>query len=346
MEDKMCTWLQTLLPRQPKRNSIANNYRITGHFQQITNSNENLIKVVKSEKQLLERDVACQAYAQDLKAPRHVLNDLIDKLELQKWLKSEMVGTMEYSELLTTLMMYTGNERIGCIGNPDQVIKWDHLMGYRIHDGTETLFITRICCHETSHYIICTCNMLQSFSHNDNKLINIRSLHGHADAVQVSHTQWCMISEMNSFTYGGLTCPANHSFCLEVTEDFTMGHINIVGRVTLETDVSPWWDDTVYEEGTRAMTKIMDLVQQVILKTEYHLHQAQVEANLAKKTAEILTSASTCSAQYVYTCGLIFIITLLQFCYLRHHVRTLKASTKGAFILSPVQVQTLQKLDP
>uniref|UniRef100_A0A3B3RSC3 Uncharacterized protein n=1 Tax=Paramormyrops kingsleyae TaxID=1676925 RepID=A0A3B3RSC3_9TELE len=392
-------------------NSIANSYRITGQsqyttwlanqiatgFQHVTNSNENLIKAVKSEAQtllslskalfnqtqFLERDVACRTYAQDLfttarqeildlrlrKPPRHVLNDLIDKLELQKWLRSEMVGTMEYSELLTTLMMYTGNECIGCIGffvtfplsNPDQVypnsttirslgtvvkdqvIKWDHLMGYMMLKGTETLFSTRTCCHETSHYIICTCNTLQPFSHNDTKLINIHSLHGHADAVQVSHTQWCIISEMNSFTYGGLTCPANHTFCLEVTEDFTMGHINILGRVPLETDISPWWDDTFYEEGTR---------------TEYHLHQAQVEANLVKKTAEILTSASTRSAQYIYTwwdwvfracvitSGLIFIITLLQFCYLRHHIRALKTSTKSAFILSPLWVQTLQKLDP
>lgn len=148
-----------------------------------------------------------------------------------------MVETMEYSELLTTLMMYTGNECIDCIGNPDhvypnsttihslavtvknQVIKWDHLMGYMVHDGTETLFITRTCCHETSHCIICPCNMLQSFSHNDTKLINIHSLHGHADAVQVSHTQRCIISEMNSFTYGGLTCPADYSFCVVVTEN-------------------------------------------------------------------------------------------------------------------------------
>ncbi len=63
---------------------------------------------------------------------------------------------VKYSELLSTIMMYTGNECIGCIGffatfpliHPDQVypnstnirsigmvvkdqvIKWDHLTGY------------------------------------------------------------------------------------------------------------------------------------------------------------------------------------------------------------------------
>lgn len=66
-------------------------------------------------------------------------------------------------------------------------------------------------------------------------------LHGHSDAIQVSHTQWCVISEMNSLTYGGLTCPANHSFCLEVTKDFSMGQINILGRMPQDTEISwPW----------------------------------------------------------------------------------------------------------
>ncbi|KAL0201468.1 hypothetical protein M9458_004655, partial [Cirrhinus mrigala] len=107
--------------------------------------------------------------------------------------------------------------------------------------------------------------------------------------------------EMNSFTYGGLTCPANHSFCLEVMEDFSMGQINILGRVPLDTSVSPWWEDTFYEQGTQAMIDTMDLVQNIISQTEYHLTQAQVEATLAKKTAIILSSSSTRSAKYAYT---------------------------------------------
>ncbi len=77
-------------------------------FQHITNSNDNIIKAVRSEAQALltishtlfnqtrtiERDLACRSYAQDLftatrqeildlplhKTPRHVLNDLIEVL--------------------------------------------------------------------------------------------------------------------------------------------------------------------------------------------------------------------------------------------------------------------------
>ncbi len=113
--------------------------------------------------------------------------------------------------------MYTGNECIGCIGifatfpliHPDQVypnstnirsigmvvkdqvIKWDHLTGYMTLKGTETLFTSRTCCHETHNYVVCTCNTLQPFSPNDSKLISVESLHGHSNAIQVSHTQWC-----------------------------------------------------------------------------------------------------------------------------------------------------------
>lgn len=94
---------------------------------------------------------------------------------------------------------------------------------------------------------------------------------------------------MNPFTYGGLTCPANHSFCLEVTEDFSMGQINILGRTPQDAEVSQWWDDTFYEHGTQALVEMMDLVQKVILQTEYHLSQVQVETNLARKTAQILS---------------------------------------------------------
>ncbi|XP_048863851.1 uncharacterized protein LOC125738694 [Brienomyrus brachyistius] len=239
----------------------------------------------------------------------------------------------------------------------DQVIKWDHRMGCMTLKGTETLVNTRACCHETTHIISFAPATLQPFSHNDTKLINIHSLHGHAEAVQVSHTQWCVVSEMDSFIYEGLTCPANHTFCLEVTDDFTMGHINILGRVPLDVDVSPWWDDTFYDEDTRTMTETMDLVQQVILQIDYHLHQAHNNNRLTKKTVHILTSASTHSAQYiclwwdwmfricVIASGFIFIITRLQFCYLRHHIKILKTSTKNAFIPSPLQVQPVQRLE-
>ncbi len=267
-------------------------------FQDITNSNDNIIKAVRSEAQALltishtlfnqtrtiERDLACRSYAQDLftatrqevldlhlhKTPRHVLNDLIEVLDLHRWFSSEKMKNVKYSELLSTIMMYTGNECIGYIEffatfpliHPDQVypnstnirsigmvvkdqvIKWDHLTGYMTLKGTETLFTSRTCCHETHNYVVCTCNTLQPFSPNDSKLINVESLHGHSNDIQVSHTQWCVISEMNSFTYGGLTCPADHSFCLEVTEDLSMGQIDILGRMPKDAEVSPWWDDT------------------------------------------------------------------------------------------------------
>ncbi len=267
-------------------------------FQHITNSNDNIIKAVRSEAQALlaishtlfnqtrtiERDLACRSYAQDLftatrqeildlrlhKTPRHVLNNLIEVLDLHRWFSSEKRKNVKYSELLSTIMMYTGNECIGCIGffatfpliHPDQVypnstnirsigmvvedqvIKWDHLTGYMTLKGTETLFTSRTCCHETHNYVVCTCNTLQPFSPNDSKLISVESLHDHSNAIQVSHTQWCVISEMNSFTYGGLTCPADHSFCLEVTEDLSMGQIDILRRMPKDAEVSPWRDDT------------------------------------------------------------------------------------------------------
>ncbi len=86
-------------------------------FQHITHSNDNIIKAVRSEAQALltishtlfnqtrtiERDLACRSYAQDLftatrqeildlrlhKTPRHVLNDLIEVLDLHRWFSSE-----------------------------------------------------------------------------------------------------------------------------------------------------------------------------------------------------------------------------------------------------------------
>ncbi len=116
-------------------------------------------------------------------------------------------------------------------------------MGSPTLKSTETLFTSRTC-HEIHNYVVCTCNALQPFSPNDSKLISVESLHDHSNAIQVSHTQWCVISEMNSFTYGGLTCPADHSFCLEVTEDLSMGQIDLLRRMPKDAEVSPWRDDT------------------------------------------------------------------------------------------------------
>ena len=76
---------------------------------------------------------------------------------------------------------------------------------------------------------------------------------------------------------------------------------SILTRVSLDLVVARWCEDTFYEEGTWALTVTMDLVQQIILKTDYHLTQAQVQANLARITGEILCSSSTLSAQYAYT---------------------------------------------
>ncbi len=76
-----------------------------------------------------------------------------------------------------------------------------------------------------------------------------------------------------------------------------MGQIDILGRMPKDAEVSPWWDDTFYEHGTQALIDTMDLVQNVILQTEYHLSQAQVETNLARKTAQIMSSSSTRSAR-------------------------------------------------
>ncbi|XP_051556758.1 uncharacterized protein LOC127442625 [Myxocyprinus asiaticus] len=405
-------------------NSIVNTFKITKQsqfstwmadqvatgFQRITNSNENIIKAVRSKAQVLllvshtlfnqtrtiERDLACRSYAQDLftaarqeildlrlhKTPRHVLSDLIEILDLNRWQTSDKMKDISYSELLTTIMMYTGNECTGCLGffvtfpliHPDQVfpnsttirsigvtvndqiIKWDHLTGYMTLKGTETQYTSRTCFHETHHYVVCTCNTLQPFSPNDTKLINEQSLHGHYDAIQVSHTQWCVVSEMNSFTYGGLSCPANHYFCPEVTEDFSMGQINILGIIPLEAEASPWWDDNFYEQSTQAVVDTMELAQRIIQQTEYHLAQAQVEANLARKTAKILSNSSTRSAQYAYTwwdwiirgckvgCAVIFTSTLALCCYFRCLIRSMRRSTEVAVALSSLQIPTLQRL--
>ncbi len=55
-----------------------------------------------------------------------------------------------------------------------------------------------------------------------------------------------------------------------------MGQIDILGRMPKDAEVSPWWDDTFYEHGTQALIDTMDLVQNVILQTEYHLTTTEV----------------------------------------------------------------------
>ncbi len=119
-------------------NSAANTYKITKQsqfstwltdqmatgFQHITNSNDNIIKAVRSEAQALlmishtlfnqtrtiERDLACRSYAQDVftatrqeildlrlhKTQRHVLNDLIEVLDLHRWFSSEKMKNQNY----------------------------------------------------------------------------------------------------------------------------------------------------------------------------------------------------------------------------------------------------------
>ncbi|KAG1932908.1 hypothetical protein F2P79_020889 [Pimephales promelas] len=90
----------------------------------------------------------------------------------------------------------------------------------------------------------------------------------------------------------------------------------------MDTDVSPWWEDTFYEQSTQALVNTMDLVQEIILQTEYHLNQAQVEANLwnnlLRHTLPVL---------------------LLQV-----PNPTMRTSTNVAIGLSPLKVPALRKL--
>ncbi|CDQ95550.1 unnamed protein product [Oncorhynchus mykiss] len=143
-----------------------------------------------------------------------------------------------------------------------------------------------------------------------------------------------------------LTCPANHTFCLEVTEDFTIGELNILGRVTMNT-IAPWWEDT-YEMSTRSLMESMAMVQELLQDSSYHLAHSQVIVNLAKKTSTILTSASLASAIYAYTwwdwvyrpcvlaSQLVVTITLVQCCYCRHWITSLRKTTSTSFAMAPL----------
>ena len=389
------------ITKQSQYTAWLTNQIATG-FQHLTSGDNNIIKAVRSEARALiqlsniifnqtnmaEQEAACRMYAQDLftavrqeildlrlrETPRHALIDLIELLELHRWFNSIKMKDISYSELLTTVMLYNGQEGEGCIGfhvtfpfiHPDQVfndattvrslgivvneqvIQWENT-GYMTIRGSEALFTTRACCHETSSYVICTCNTLLPVLTNDTKLINVRSLHGFADAIQVSHTQWCIVSEMNSFFYGGLSCPANHSFCLEVSEDLYMGQLNILGRVPLDTDISPWWKDTFYQESTRMVVQALEMVGQLVRETNVHLDQAQVEVDLARKTARVLSSAST-SAQYAFSwwewtyraCVFasmgILLMTVLQCVYFRRLIRKQRDTLSTALTLGPLNL--------
>ncbi|KAF4114230.1 hypothetical protein G5714_004453 [Onychostoma macrolepis] len=61
-----------------------------------------------------------------------------------------------------------------------------------------------------------------------------------------------------------------------------MGQSNILGRMPLDAEISPWWDDTFYEQGTQALVDTMDLAQRIISQTEYHLSQAQIPHRFSK----------------------------------------------------------------
>uniref|UniRef100_A0A3B1JS90 Uncharacterized protein n=1 Tax=Astyanax mexicanus TaxID=7994 RepID=A0A3B1JS90_ASTMX len=230
----------------------------------------------------------------------------IRNLRLQKNPKHDI----NYAELLSSFTMYISTKCTVCIGFfvvvKNQVIKWDHIVGYMTLENTETLFTSCICCHETTSYILCTCNILKTFSQNNSRLISIQSLHGN----ELFHLQWSDLSGKSQLL------PRDHL------------------------DVSPWWNDTFYEENTCALTETMDLVQ----------------TNLAKKTAEILPSSSTHSAQYTYTgwdwvfrgcvfaSMVTFTVTLIQCCYVRCALRSLCKATHFVPSLVPRLSVALKRL--
>uniref|UniRef100_A0A8C7JS09 Uncharacterized protein n=1 Tax=Oncorhynchus kisutch TaxID=8019 RepID=A0A8C7JS09_ONCKI len=307
---------------------------------------DSIIKAIKSEAETLltlsrmvfvkthtVEHITYRTYTQDLfkaarqeildlclgKAPRHALNNLIVSLELEKWFKSDNIQNILYAELLAALHPLW-------VVIKDQIIKCDHFAGYSFVNGTNTLVTTWSCCPETSSYVICTCNTLSRLPPRSGPLF-VQAAFG------VSHTQWRVIT--------------NHTFCLEVTEDFTIGELNILGRVPMNTDISPWWEDT-YEMSTRSLMESMAMVQELLQDSSYHLPHSQVIVNLAKKTATILTSASLASAIYAYTwwdwvyrpcvlaSQLVVTITLVQCCYCRHWNTSLRKTTSTSFAMAPL----------
>ncbi len=86
-------------------NSAANTYKITKQSQFSTWLTDQMATGFQhiNQTRTIERDLACRSYAQDLftatrqeildlrlhKTPRHVLNDLIEVLDLHRWFSSE-----------------------------------------------------------------------------------------------------------------------------------------------------------------------------------------------------------------------------------------------------------------
>lgn len=88
-----------------------------------------------------------------------------------------------------------------------------------------------------------------------------------------------------------LTCPANQTFYLKVTEDFSQDQLNL-GR----TQVFPKSAMRLSWHVLLVLTNTTDLVQPVILQSEYHHSQVQVEANLTKRITDSCYSIQ--STQY------------------------------------------------
>uniref|UniRef100_A0A3B1JBR7 Uncharacterized protein n=1 Tax=Astyanax mexicanus TaxID=7994 RepID=A0A3B1JBR7_ASTMX len=238
------------------------------------------------------------SFTEDQTQPRNPEPSSIETLDLHR--RFIYMKDINYAELLSSFTMYISTK--GC--GEESSNKMGPHCGYMTLENTETLFTSCICCHETTSYILCTCNILKTFSQNNSRLISIQSLHGN----ELFHLQWSDLSGKSQLL------PRDHL------------------------DVSPWWNDTFYEENTCALTETMDLVEQTILNT-----------NLAKKTAEILPSSSTHSAQYTYTgwdwvfrgcvfaSMVTFTVTLIQCCYVRCALRSLCKATH--FVPSPCSCQ-------
>ncbi|KAJ8387995.1 hypothetical protein AAFF_G00147860 [Aldrovandia affinis] len=67
-----------------------------------------------------------------------------------------------------------------------------------------------------------------------------------------------------------------------------MGYLHILGRIPMARALSPWWEDTFYEEGTQDLTRMLRIVRGLLDQTEYHLSQAQIEVNLAEHSQDPL----------------------------------------------------------
>uniref|UniRef100_A0AAY5LAE7 Uncharacterized protein n=1 Tax=Esox lucius TaxID=8010 RepID=A0AAY5LAE7_ESOLU len=195
-------------------------------LQLLTLGNDNIIKAVQAEAETflrLSQMVFNQTHTeeQDLscfgKTARHAVNYFIVLLELDELFQAENLLSINYAELLITVMMYNSKECVGCIGFyvtfplvlpeqvfqksfsiylfgvvvNNQVVEWDYFTRYFCGNGTDMLVSTISCFHDTASYLICTCKTLQFIHFNDTKHTTIHSQHGYANSIQVSNTQWC-----------------------------------------------------------------------------------------------------------------------------------------------------------